>query len=91
MRASQEHVNQKQQKVLLVIIPNAVVHPGAVVIHSGYAPTAYRAVMRCRWLNAVALFALLIHQIIKKFNTTRIILYCIVRNGGLGHPENSVE
>ena len=40
MRASQEHVDQKQQKVLLVIIPNAIVYPRTVVVHPRNASTA---------------------------------------------------
>jgi hypothetical protein len=45
MRATQEHVDQKQQKVLLVVIPYTVVYPRAVVIHPSYASTTDRAVM----------------------------------------------
>ena len=40
MQAPKEHIDQEQDKVLLIIIPNAVVDPRAMVVHSGDASVA---------------------------------------------------
>jgi hypothetical protein len=61
MCAPQEDINQKQQKVFLVVIANTVVHPGTVVIHPCYTPAANRAVVGCGRLDAVALLTFLVH------------------------------
>ena len=59
MEASKEDIDQEQDKVLLIIIPNAVVDPRAVVVHPGYASVASWAVMALRHFYGVTLSALL--------------------------------
>ena len=36
MNAAHEHVDQELEEKLLVVVANAVVYPGTVVVHSGY-------------------------------------------------------
>lgn len=44
--------------MLLVVVPNAIVDPGAVVIHAGDTAPASRAVVGIWWLDGVALGAI---------------------------------
>ena len=59
METAQENVNQEQQEVLLVVVADAVVHPGAVVVHAGDAALAGRAVVALGHFDCVTFFALL--------------------------------
>lgn len=49
-----QHVDEQQQKVLAVPETNAVVDPGAVVVHVQHAPIASRAVVASLWFEDVA-------------------------------------
>ena len=54
-------VEVKEQEGFLVLQADAVVHPGAVMVHFKNATAARTAVMRSWWLHAVALLAFLLH------------------------------
>jgi len=56
METSQENVNQKEQKVFLVPVANAIIDPWTVMIHSCDALLASGAVMTLWNLYLVALF-----------------------------------
>jgi hypothetical protein len=51
MTTSEENVNQKETKMLLIVIPNTVIDPRTVVIHMSYTSFANRAMMRMRRLD----------------------------------------
>ena len=59
METAKENVSQEEQEVLLVVVADAVVHPGAVVVHTGDAAIAGRAVVASRHFDCVAFFAVL--------------------------------
>jgi hypothetical protein len=52
------------QKELLVVIPDTVIDPRAVVIHAGHTSTADAAVVAHWRLNTVALLALFVQHIV---------------------------
>ena len=54
-------VEIEKQKRFLILETDAVVHPGAVMVHFENATAACAAVMRTGWLHAVALLAFLLH------------------------------
>lgn len=54
--------------MFLRIVPNTVIHPRAMMIHSSYACFASRAMMRVRRFYAVAFLALLGHNFVKEAN-----------------------
>lgn len=58
MEATQEDVDQELEEELLVVVTNAVVDPGAVVVHAGDTSLADRAVMTAWGLDGYALLAL---------------------------------
>jgi hypothetical protein len=51
MATSEENVNQKETEVLLIVIPDTVIHPRTVVIHMSNTSFASRAMMRMRRLD----------------------------------------
>jgi hypothetical protein len=58
MQGPDKNIEQKQQKVFLVVIANTVVNPGTVVVHASDAATARRTVV-CAWgFQSRAFFAL---------------------------------
>jgi hypothetical protein len=58
MQGPNKNIEQKQQKVFLVVIANAVVNPGTVVVHASDAAAARRTVV-CAWgFQSRAFFAL---------------------------------
>ena len=58
MQGPKKHIQQKQQKVFLVIEANTVVYPGAVVVHASDAAATRRTVV-CAWgFQSCAFFAL---------------------------------
>jgi hypothetical protein len=54
---SKSHVNQQLYEKPKVLQPNAVVDPGAMVVHAQTASIAGAAVVNSRWLELVALVA----------------------------------
>ena len=44
-------IGDKEQKVTIVVLPEAIVNPGTVVIHREYAKIAHLAVRRTRRFN----------------------------------------
>ena len=59
MGTTQENIDQEQEEVLLIIETNAVVNPRAVMVHSGNASLASRAMMAQWNFNRVTLRAFL--------------------------------
>jgi hypothetical protein len=57
MRTACEDVDEEQEEVLLIVVTDAIVHPGTVVVHAGDAALAGRAVVALRDLDGVALLA----------------------------------
>jgi len=57
IQAVDEGVAQEQYKVLVVVEVDAVVHPGAVVVHFQHAAAAHAAVVRSVRLDDLTLFA----------------------------------
>ena len=55
----QEHINQEEQKVLLVVVSNTVVYPRAVVVHTSHTSLTDAAVVALRGLDCLALFTFL--------------------------------
>jgi hypothetical protein len=51
------NIKQKQKKAFVIPVPDAVVHPHAVVVHAQHALVALPAVVRARRFVAHALFA----------------------------------
>ena len=50
MDRAQENVNEELQEKLLVVVTNAIVDPGAVMVHPGDAALTDRAMMAKRGL-----------------------------------------
>jgi len=68
------NVECKKYKKLLVLLPDTVVDPGAVVVHLLDTPLAHRAVVSSLWLDAAALGALEYHLSLLKSHQLDILL-----------------
>lgn len=64
---------RKKNKELLIVFPNTVVDPGAVVIHLADAALAHRAVVGTLRLDAAALGALKDHLALPKAHALDIL------------------
>ena len=69
MDGAKEDVDEELEEELLIVVANAVVDPGAVVIHSRDAALADRAVMAEGRLDRVALPAVLADDILQIFES----------------------
>jgi hypothetical protein len=54
---TQSHVNKELKEELLIVEANAVIHPRAMMIHSGDTVFADRTVMTHGRFNTITLFA----------------------------------
>ena len=64
MHGAQEDVDEELEEELLVVVAYTVIDPRAVMVHSGNASLADRAVMAQGRLHRVALSAVLGHYIL---------------------------
>ena len=65
VRRAKEDVDEELEEELLVIKADAVVHPWAVMVHSGDASFANRAVMAQGRFHGIALLAVLHHYVLQ--------------------------
>lgn len=72
MTTSKKNINQKETKMLLIVIANTVIDPWTVVIHMSNTSFASRAMMRMRRLDWIALLALFGHDFIQVSNISCI-------------------
>ena len=56
---AQEHINEEEQKVFLVVVSHTVVNPRAVVVHTSHTTLADTAVVALRGLYCLALLTFL--------------------------------
>lgn len=57
MCTSNEDVDEEEKKVLLVVVADAVIDPGAVVVHARDTTLAGRAMVTLRYFDGVAFYA----------------------------------
>ena len=71
IRAGQKRVEEKQEEKLVISNPDAVIHPGTVVVHFYYAPLTYAAVVGSGGFECVA-------------PATRSVVWFLYCRGGVG-------
>jgi len=71
------NVEGEKYEKFLVLLPNTIVHPGAVVVHLFDAPLAHRAVVCSLWLNTTALWAFEDNLPLLKPHSLNVLLGCI--------------